>query len=115
VFALTVTTTLWPALPVTVKLPESVPLEFIVAEPLTPAPLTVAEPVGTKLPQDHPEPLRLPLTEGALPEAGFSTRLAAAACSAVAGQTTRAIKSMAKALKARQVRIRPDLSSDMAQ
>jgi len=87
VFALTVTTTRSPAEPRTLKVPLTVPSRFMVAEPPTPVPLTVAVPDGT-LPPEHaqPAPLREPLAVGGLPEEGLRTTEAASAL--VAGITT---------------------------
>jgi hypothetical protein len=75
VVAVTVTVIDWPGEPTTVKLPVRPPDRPIVAEP--DAPLTVAPPAGTVPPlQFHAPPLKVPLTEGALPDDGLRVSVA---------------------------------------
>ena len=80
VSAITVTSMRWPAPPRTAKLPLRLPSRLMVAEPATPSPLTVASPAGAA-PNSHSHPLppRSPLTDGASPEEGLSTRAGASA------------------------------------
>jgi hypothetical protein len=99
--ARTVTVTLSPASPLTVKSPPSDPSRLMKAEPLTLEPLTVAVPTGTT-PGLHsqPDPLMLPLSDGASPDegdrliegaasAGRPDAIPVAASTAAAQRTTR--------------------------
>lgn len=76
------------------KVPVKLPSRLMAAEPITPLPLTVAAPTDAAEPQRQPVPLRLPLTDGALPADGLSTSVVVAASTspAAANAGTRMVK-----------------------
>src|SRR3990172_628634 len=116
VLAVTFTSMRCPAVPRTVKLPRKEPSRLIVAEPPTPVPLTVAPPSGAP-PEGHsqPLPLRLPDTEGGLPEDGLSAKVGAAAA-LDAGPTTWSAReeTTARTISALRIAHLPYLTHELA-
>ena len=80
--AVTVTPTVSPALPRTVKVPVSLPSLPILAEPPTPLPLTVAVPAGAPSEHSQSTPLRSPDALGGSPEFGLRVSVSAAVTAA---------------------------------